>query len=286
LAATVAGGAGNEATASHAAVGGGMSNRATEIHATVAGGYANASNGSFATIPGGSHNEASGDYSFAAGRRAGIGAAHEGAFVYADANDVDFRSAAANEFAVRATGGARFVTAIDSEGHAVAGVTLASGSGSWSSLSDREAKANVSSVDGAQILTLLAEIPISTWNYTSQDPAVRHMGPMAQDLYGAFGIGDDDRHISAVDADGVALAAIQGLYRLVQEKDAQLATQQRQIGALEVRLEALERVGAVDGSAAGSLVAGVWLGWSLFGGACLAGVGVWLCGSRMPGKSG
>ena len=38
------------------------------------------------------------------------------------------------------------------------------------------------------------------------------MGPTAQDFYAAFGLGEDERHISTVDADGVALAAIQGLY--------------------------------------------------------------------------
>jgi hypothetical protein len=56
---------------------------------------------------------------------------------------------------------------------------------------------------------------------------------MAQDFYAAFGLGEDDKHINTVDPDGVALAAIQGLYELVQEKDAK-------ISALEARLEAME----------------------------------------------
>ena len=37
------------------------------------------------------------------------------------------------------------------------------------------------------------------------------MGPMAQDFFAAFGLGDSDKHITTVDADGVALAAIRGL---------------------------------------------------------------------------
>ena len=49
----------------------------------------------------------------------------------------------------------------------------------------------------------------------------------------AFGLGEDDKHISTVDADGVALAAIQALYKLVLEKD-------RKIQELEARLRALE----------------------------------------------
>ena len=44
---------------------------------------------------------------------------------------------------------------------------------------------------------------------------------MAQDFYAAFGIGADDKHISAVDEGGVALAAIQGLNQKLNEKDAE-----------------------------------------------------------------
>ena len=36
---------------------------------------------------------------------------------------------------------------------------------------------------------------------------------MAQDFYAAFAVGKDDRGINSVDEEGVALAAIQGLYR-------------------------------------------------------------------------
>jgi hypothetical protein len=239
--ATVAGGAGNNATANYVTIGGGLANHAGGIYGTVGGGYGNTGSGSFSTVPGGFRNEAAGDYSFASGRRAIVAATHDGAFLYADSNDFDFHSAAADEFAVRATGGVRLVTAIDDSGDPVAGVDLASGSGSWSSLSDQDVKANVLPVDEDQILASLAELLISTWNYTSQDPSIRHIGPMAQDFYAAFGVGEDDKHISTVDADGVALAAIQGLYRLVQEQDAQITALQEQITALEARLAALEQ---------------------------------------------
>jgi hypothetical protein len=56
---------------------------------------------------------------------------------------------------------------------------------------------------------------------------------MAQDFYQAFSVGEDDRHINMVDANGVVLAAIQALYGKVQEKD-------RQIEALARELEALK----------------------------------------------
>lgn len=65
--------------------------------------------------------------------------------------------------------------------------------------------------------------------------AVRHIGPMAQDFHAAFEVGEDDEHIATVDADGVALAAIQGLYRLVAEKDAKIAEEAKKVAALEAR---------------------------------------------------
>jgi hypothetical protein len=70
-------------------------------------------------------------------------------------------------------------------------------------------------VDGFEILEKLAELPISTWNYKRDAPSVRHLGPMAQDFMAAFGLGDDDKVINHLDANGVAMVAIQALYRKV-----------------------------------------------------------------------
>jgi hypothetical protein len=59
---------------------------------------------------------------------------------------------------------------------------------------------------------------------------------MAQDFFRAFGVGQDRRHISSVDADGVALAAIKGLSR-------ELRAERKRRHELEVRVAALERRG-------------------------------------------
>jgi hypothetical protein len=102
-------------------------------------------------------------------------------------------------------------------------------------VSDRHAKANLGSVDPADMLERVRNLPISTWNYTSDEPSVRHIGPMAQDFAAAFGVGDDDRHIHIIDGQGVALAAIQGLLREVEalrDENAALATR---LAALEAR---------------------------------------------------
>ena len=68
-------------------------------------------------------------------------------------------------------------------------------------------------VDQQEILAKLAALPITTWNYIAQDDSIRHIGPVAQDVYAAFGVGEDERHITVIDANGIALAAIQGLYQ-------------------------------------------------------------------------
>jgi hypothetical protein len=215
-----------------ATVAGGLANWAGGHGSTVCGGVDNAANGAFSTAPGGFFNRAAGDYSFAAGR--GAKANHHGAFVWADSNNFNFFSAADNTFRVRATGGARFFTAIDGAGNPTTSAFLGPGSGTWADLSDRDSKANLVPVDAKEVLERLADVPIQTWSYVSESAAIRHMGPTAQDFQEAFGLGVSDHHITTVDADGVALAAIQGLYRLIQEKEAR-------IDGLEERLREIER---------------------------------------------
>ena len=276
--ATIAGGLANHATDKYSVVGGGNANTAGNgnndlrdaqystvsggshngaggLASTVAGGTLNSATGAYAAIPGGTSNTAAGDYSFAAGRRANVQSDHRGTFLFADSNDAPFDSGAVNEFAARATGGVRFVTAIDHSGKPIAGVRLAEGSGSWETLSDRNAKTNFVPVDAQAILQRLASLPISLWNYKTQSPSIRHLGPMAQDFYTALGLGTDDRYISTVDIEGVALAAIQGVSQIMHIQADQNAIQQQQIAALanevtaqrtqitaiEARLSALEQ---------------------------------------------
>jgi hypothetical protein len=103
-------------------------------------------------------------------------------------------------------------------------------------VSDRNAKANFEEVDPGSILERLAMIPIQTWNYKGQNPSVRHIGPMAQDIAATFGVGEDDKHINGVDADGIAFAAIQGLYRLLKEKEAEIEIQRQHFAMIEKQL--------------------------------------------------
>ena len=88
----------------------------------------------------------------------------------------------------------------------------------WTMASDRRLKENLHAVDTRDVLDRLLALPIATWNLKSQDPSIRHMGAMAQDFRAAFGLGETELGISTLDADGVALAAIQGLNAKLEAK--------------------------------------------------------------------
>jgi hypothetical protein len=252
---TVGGGSYNTASGAYATAGGGTSNTAAGFSATASGGAGNLANGSYAavsgglsnkaggessTVPGGYANHAMADYSFAAGSQVNIDPAHTGAMLFADASRFPFVSLAPNEFAVRASGGVRFVTSLDQAGEPLTGVRLPAGSGSWETLSDRNAKAGFKPIDSIQVLERLASIPIDSWNYKGQAASVQHIGPVAQDFYAAFGLGEDNHYISSVDADGVAMAAIQGLYQMTQEKQALIETLQVDNSRQAAQIEALQ----------------------------------------------
>jgi hypothetical protein len=175
--------------------------------AVIVGGFNSTAAGTFATVPGGYVNSAAGVYSFAAGARAS--AAQNGTFVWSDGSDGDaiLTSSRAYQFLARASGGFTLWTNAAS----TVGATLAPGSGTWASASDRNLKTDVAHVDDDAVLDKVAALPISRWSYKSER-GVSHVGPMAQDFYAAFKVGEDDKHITSIDEDGVALAAIKALH--------------------------------------------------------------------------
>jgi hypothetical protein len=112
--------------------------------------------------------------------------------------------------------------------------------GTFVSASDRNAKGGFTTVDPQEILAKVATLPITRWHYTN-DAATPHVGPVAQDFH------------ATVDADGVALAAIQGLNQRVEAGQQRAEAQSRQSedriwkleaenAALKSRLERLEQL--------------------------------------------
>ena len=229
----VGGGTLNKAQGQSDFIGGGESN---ETHANgagcvIGGGLANDTQGFYATVPGGASNAALGNYSFAAGRRGK--ANHNGAFVWSDSLAADFSSLGNNTFNVRSTGGAVIYT-----GNNI-GAFLPANEGAWNAFSDRNAKENIQPIDGKDVLEKLSNVPMAKWNYIGQNPDVKHIGPMAQDFRNAFDVGVTETHISTIDADGVALAAIQGLHQIVKEKDQQINDLQDRVAKLEATIAKL-----------------------------------------------
>ena len=150
-------------------------------------------------------------------------------------------STAANQFRARASGGFQLFA----DPNALVGVQLAPGANAWSIASARELKENFKPVDSRSVLEKVVALPVTEWNLKSQPAEIRHLGPVAQDFMAAFGLGEDERHISTSDAEGVALAAIKGLNQKLEERlatqAAELREKDEQIRALAERLAALEQ---------------------------------------------
>jgi len=167
--------------------------------------------------------------------------------------------------ATRSSGGLQERLRISSRGYMALGafdpshpIHLASGAhvtaaGVWVDVSDRNAKENFEAVNPRQILDQVAELPITSWNYKAEDQQVRHIGPVAQDFHRSFGVGADDKHLAALDGNGVALAAIQGLNEKVEggiqhaevrsrQFEQRLKQKDTEIAQLKQELEKLKQV--------------------------------------------
>ncbi len=128
-------------------------------------------------------------------------------FNYGDNSTTNIVSnTAQNQFMARASGGVAFYTSSDLS----SGAVLNAGSGSWSNLSNRKSKNKIKKLKPEDYLPLLNNLNIYEWEYTSEH-GVTHIGPMAQSFYQTFGLGNSEKHISMVDADGVTLLMIKGL---------------------------------------------------------------------------
>jgi len=117
--------------------------------------------------------------------------------------------------------------------------------------SDRNAKEDFKPVNPREVLDKVARLPISEWQYKTTDKRAsdgsRHIGPMAQDFREAFALGRDDKHITSVDADGVALAAIQGLNQKLDEKDARIQELEESVKELKELVQRLTQSAEASG---------------------------------------
>ena len=106
---------------------------------------------------------------------------------------------------------------------------------------DRRVKALAQLAPG-DALERLASLPIYSWRYRFQ-PTVPHIGPLAQDFYARFGLGDSPRRIYIVDAIGVAYAALIALY----ERVAALSEEWKRLKPLLERIAAEQAISNKEG---------------------------------------
>jgi hypothetical protein len=113
--------------------------------------------------------------------------------------------------------------------------------------SSRSIKENFEAVDTRSILERVVALPMTEWSAKGDETRQRHIGPIAEEWWQAFQLGPDDKHVALGDISGVALAAIQGLHSVVEERDARIdglttmvEEKKAQIDQLQSRLAALE----------------------------------------------
>lgn len=198
-------------------------------------------NGAFAVAIG-LQNSARGNFSVALGKNARV--RHQGSIVISDgsagfSSDSAY-STANNQLTMRFAGGARVFT---NQG-LTSGVEISAGGGSWSAVSDRRKKENFEVLNTENILQKVAQLPLTSWNYKSQPATTRHIGPMAQDFYAAFGLDGigNDTTINSSDIDGVNMAAIQALEkrtRQLQEENEQLKAK---LEAMDAKMASIEKL--------------------------------------------
>jgi hypothetical protein len=235
----VGGGSQNTASGVNSTVGGGSQNTASGSASTVGGGMDNYATGQFATVPGGWSNAAQGAYSFAAGNSAK--AHHDGSIVISANMDAILDDSVwtnrDEQLVLRADGG--FYLTDQSEQASDRGLlntstgAWLSGAGQWRDNSDKNLKENFADVDKGELLAKVSTLPVTQWNYKVDSAETIHIGPVAQDFFASFGVGDDDKSLSALDVAGVSLAAIQELSKRNRAQKAEIDTLKTQVSELQ-----------------------------------------------------
>ena len=195
---------------------------------------------------------ANNDYSVALGYRASNNT-HTGTMVMGDESTTDsVRNQADNEFRIRYNGGIRLRVSTAANGNTPGaggnvGCDLTVAVPSWTCASSRTLKENFLQVDGEEVLWRLRNVPVTTWNMIGGGTDVRHLGPVAEDFWDAFGLGMGRTTIGLSDIDGVNFAAVKALdvrttalRQELAESRAETAARDRRIQELEARLIRLE----------------------------------------------
>jgi hypothetical protein len=187
---------------------------------------------------------ANNDYSVAIGYRASNNT-HTGTMAMGDESTTDsVRNQADNEFRIRYNGGIRLRVSTAANGNTPGaggnvGCDITVAVPSWTCASSRTLKENFSAVDGEEVLAGIRTLPVTTWNMIGGDRSVRHMGPVAEDFYRAFGLGLGETTIGLGDIDGVNLAASKALEARTAELQREVDTLRAELAALRAEMQAM-----------------------------------------------
>ena len=154
-----------------------------------------------------------------------------------------FQAATGNQdrFEVTSVGSGAIEMALDAAGNLELRGTLSEGS-------DRLSKERIVALSSGELLERVETLPVSEWSYKDR-PQARHIGPMAQDFYALFGLGDSERRISARDMAGVSLAAIQALAAENDGLETHVAELKAANHELQTNLASLEQANSVASTA-------------------------------------
>lgn len=113
--------------------------------------------------------------------------------------------------------------------------------GTWVNGSSKDIKGGFEKIDKSEILKKLCTLEISEWSYKDSNPTVRHIGPMSQDFFNQFRLGQDDQSISTVDISGVTIAAVQAQQDQIEKLKVENETLKKQLNDLLTRIELIEK---------------------------------------------
>jgi hypothetical protein len=125
------------------------------------------------------------------------------------------------------------------------GAYLSTG-GTWTNGSSRDFKEDFEELNGEEILNKIDKLSVTKWKYKGTNET--HIGPIAEEFKEQFNLGvkEDDKHISTIDASGIALKAIQmlrkennSLKKKNVEIEAKYESQEQRIKALELLIQKL-----------------------------------------------
>ena len=218
---------------------------------TTAGGYASTAMGDGTT--------ASGDYSTAMGENtAAIGnnstaigtdvtANGYGTLIIGDSNPggAVYTSGTNDKFIGRFYNGYYFLTS--ATGATARGVQISHDQTAWSSISDSTKKENFIPAEGDKFLEKLKDLRLGSWNYKTQEQnPERFYGPMAQEIYAAYGkdaigtIGSDTL-VSTLNMDGLLFIFVQELEKRTSELKTQTDNLRLENELLKKSNEALQQ---------------------------------------------